>query len=96
MNVLDSWGADIENSYLEEFTEEKMIIKAGQEFGPLQGYALIINKASRMLRTSGLRWHKRLNDYLREMGHEQCKMDPDSLNIAGKLMNASLLTLMIC
>ena len=34
-------------------------------------------KALHGLRTSGLRWHERLADCLRNMGFEPCKMEPD-------------------
>ena len=53
-----------------------MLIKAGQEFRTLQGDALIINKALHGFRTSGLRWNERLSDFLRDMGHELCEMEP--------------------
>ena len=46
-------GANVENACLEAFTKEKVHIKAGQEFRPLQGHALITNKASHGLLTSG-------------------------------------------
>ena len=52
---LDSWGANIGNECLEEFTKEKAIIKAGQEFVPLQGHTLIIKKVLHVLLTSGFR-----------------------------------------
>ena len=77
LNGIDSWGTDVGNSYLETFAKEKVYVKAGREFGPLEGHTLIINKASHGLRTSGLRWHEMLSDCLRDMGHVPCKMEPD-------------------
>ena len=47
-------GDDIGNACLEAFAKEKVCIKSGQEFGPIQGHSLIINKNLNMLRTSGL------------------------------------------
>ena len=45
LNDLESWGVvRIGNSYLEEFTKEKVFIVASPEFGPLEGYCLIIVK----------------------------------------------------
>ena len=77
LNGLEEWGTDIGNAYLEAFTKEKVYIVAGPEFGDLQGHILIILKALYGLRTSGLRWHERLADCLRDMGYEPCKMEPD-------------------
>ena len=77
LSGLESWGKDIGNAYLEARTKEKVFIEAGPEFGPLEGHNLIIAKASHGLRTSGLRWHERLADYLRDMGFEPCKMELD-------------------
>ena len=77
LNGLESWGTDIGNAHLEACTKEKVFIIAGREFGPLEGHALIINKALCGLRTSGLRWHERLSDCLRDMVYVPCKMEPD-------------------
>ena len=44
LNVLESWGTDIGNSYLEAFTKKKFYIVSGPEFGPLKGHELIIVK----------------------------------------------------
>lgn len=77
LNGLESWDTDIGNAYLEERTKEKVFIKAGPEFGPLEGHNLIIIKALYGLRTSGLRWHERLADCLRGMGFEPHKMESD-------------------
>ena len=54
LNRLDSLGTDIGNACLESFTKEKVCIKAGREFGPLEVHTLIINKASCGICTSGL------------------------------------------
>ena len=37
LNNLDIWGADIGNTYLEAFTDEKLLIVAGPEFQQLEG-----------------------------------------------------------
>ena len=42
---LDLWGADIGNTYLEAFTDEKLYIVAGPQFQELEGYILIFLKA---------------------------------------------------
>ena len=50
---------------------------SGPEFGPLEGHNLIIVNALHGIRTSGLLWHERLADFLRDMGFEPYKMEPD-------------------
>lgn len=62
LNGLEFWGTDIGNAYLEACTKEKVFIETSPEVGPLEGHNLIIAKASYRLRTSCLRWHKRLAD----------------------------------
>jgi Reverse transcriptase (RNA-dependent DNA polymerase) len=77
LNGLTIWGADVGNAYLESFTKEKVFIIAGPEFNELEGCVLLINKALYGLRTSGLRWHERFADTLRDMDFRPCKADPD-------------------
>ena len=55
----------------------EVCVKAGKQIGPIQGHDFIINKALHGLRTSGLQWNEKLNDYLRDMGHEPCEMELD-------------------
>jgi hypothetical protein len=51
-----AWAAtDIGKAYLEAETSERVAIKAGTEFGELEGHTLIIFKALYGLRSSGLR-----------------------------------------
>ena len=45
LNILELWGADIGNAYLEAFTDETLYIVAGPEFQELEGYILIFLKA---------------------------------------------------
>jgi len=77
LNDLDIWATDIGNAYLEAETQEKVYIIAGPEFGELEGHTLIIFKALYGLKTSGLCWHERLADCLRDMGFRPCKAEPD-------------------
>ena len=51
LNMLDSWGTCIRNECLEAFDKEKAHMIASTDFGPLQGYALLINKALNGFRT---------------------------------------------
>ena len=77
LNGLDIMVGDIQSAYLEAYTNEKVYIIAGPEFGELEGHTLIIRKALYGLRTSGARFHDRLADALRAMNFFPCKADPD-------------------
>ena len=54
-----------------------MYFIAGPEFGPLQGHTMIIVKALYGLRSSGLRYHKRFADTLRNLGSASARSDTD-------------------
>ena len=77
LNKLDLWATDIGNTYLEAYTLEKVYIVAGKEFGPLAGHTLLISKALYSLRSSGLRWHERFADCLRNEGFQPSKNELD-------------------
>ena len=77
LNGLEVWGADIGNAYLEAKTKEKVYIIAGKGFGELEGHTLVIDKALYGLKSSGLRWHEKFSDTLRDMGFQISKGDPD-------------------
>ena len=77
LNHLEIWATDVGNAYLEAKTQEKVFIIAGPEFGELEGHLLVVYKALYGLRTSGLRWHERFADTLRDMGFQTSKADSD-------------------
>ena len=77
LNGLDIWQGDIGNAYLEAVTQEKIYIVAGPEFGEREGHILVIYKALYGLRTSGLRWHERFADTMRDMKFFPCKAEAD-------------------
>ena len=77
LNLLSTWTTDIGNAYLEAKTKEKVYIVAGPEFNELENHLLIINKALYGLRSSGLRWHEKLADTLRDMGFVPSKGEND-------------------
>ena len=77
LNGLESWTTGIGNACLEALTKEKVYVIAGRGSGELEGHLLIIKKALHGLRTSGLRWHERLADCLRNMNYLPCRMEPD-------------------
>ena len=53
LNDMEIWATDIGNAYLESFTQEKVYIVAGPEFGDREGHTLIISRALYGLRSSG-------------------------------------------
>ena len=77
LNGLALWGADVGYAYLLAKTQEKVYIIAGPEFGDIQGHTLIVDKALYGLRSSGLRWHERMADILRDLGFFPSKADSD-------------------
>src|SRR5687767_2171592 len=77
LNKLNLWSMDIGNAYLEAKTLEKVYIVTGPEFKEREGHTLVIYKALYGLQSSGLRWHERLADCLRDMGFFPCKAEPD-------------------
>ena len=53
LDCMVPWATDIGNTYLEAVTSEKVCIRAGPEFGELEGHLLIIYKALYGLRLRG-------------------------------------------
>jgi hypothetical protein len=77
LNQLELWVTDIGNAYLEAYTLEKVCIKAGKEFGNLEGHTLVIAKALCGLRSSGLGWHEKFADCLCNEGFQSSKGELD-------------------
>ena len=77
LNGLKVGVGDVGNAYLEAYTQEKVYIIAGPEFGELAGHTLIIRKALYGLRTSGARYHEKFAATLTDMGFKQSYADPD-------------------
>ena len=74
--ILDIWGADIGNAYVEAFTDEKLYIVAGPEFQELEGYIFIFLKALYGLKSSDKRWAEVIHCILRDMKSTPSKADP--------------------
>ena len=64
LNWMETWGTYISTEYLETLTKEKLFVKAGPEFGNLEGHTLLVHKAFYGLHTLGVGWHERLADCL--------------------------------
>ncbi|MGH7955026.1 MAG: reverse transcriptase domain-containing protein, partial [Gloeomargaritales cyanobacterium] len=78
INDLDVLSADIENAFVNAYTNEKIYTRAGPEFGEHEGKLVEIIKAlSYGLKTSARRFHAHLADSLRSLGFKQTRYDPD-------------------
>ena len=76
LNNLEIWGADIGNTHLEAFTDEKLYIVAGPEFRELEGCTLIFLKALYGSKSLGKRWAEVIHGILRDMKFTPFKADP--------------------
>ena len=77
LNGSNVWATDIGNAYLESYTQEKVFIIAGPEFGDREGHCLIITKALYGLKSRGLRWSQRFADVLRAEGFFPSRAEKD-------------------
>ena len=68
LDDMEPWATDIGNAYLEALMNEKVCIRAGPEFGDLEGHLLIIYKALYGLRLSGKAFGQMLQEFLLELG----------------------------
>ena len=64
----EPWATDIGNAYVEALTSEKVCIRAGPEFGDLEGHLLIIYKSLYGLKTSRKAFGQLLQEYLLDLG----------------------------
>ncbi len=62
---------------MQSYTREKVFVIGGPELHELKDHILIIRKALYGLKSSGLRWHERFADVLRDMGFVPCVAEPD-------------------
>ena len=76
LNNLDLWGADIGNTYLEAFTDEKLYIVAGTEIQEVEGYIHMFLKGLCGFKSSGKRWAEVIHGILRDMTFLPSKADP--------------------
>ena len=76
INGLKLWATDIGCLPSSNYPE-KLVIIAGSEFKELEGHVLVIQKALYGLRSSGLRWHQRFAQVLKELGFKPCEGTPD-------------------
>ena len=77
LNDLEILSADIENTYLTAPCCEKVWIRAGTEFGDLQGKILGVKKALYGLKSSGASFRVFLAEHLDNIGFKSSVADPD-------------------
>ena len=73
---MEAYATDIGNAYLEAVTLEKVCIRAGPEFGELEGHLLVIYKALYGLRSLGKQFDDLLSDCLRKEGFIPSRAEP--------------------
>ena len=76
LNDMAAYSTDIGNAYLTSKTQEKVCIKAGPEFGDLEGQLLVVYKALYGLRSSGKQFGDYLADCLKSLGFFQSRAEP--------------------
>ena len=77
LNGLEIYTTDIGNAYLEAYTKEKIVIRAGKEFGDQAGHLLIVSKCLYGLFSSSLRFNEMLAKCLSDLGFERSKCEAD-------------------
>ena len=77
LNGLETYMTDIGNAYLKSYTDEKLVIKAGNEFGDWAGHLLVISKSLYGMISSGLRFNELLAKCLSDIGFERSKCEAD-------------------
>lgn len=78
LNGLEMSCCDIKNAYLTADCREKILIKAGTEFGPeLRGEWLLVRKAPYGLKSSGAAFRSFLAEHIQSLGFSPSRVDPD-------------------
>jgi hypothetical protein len=78
LNGLDLNSCDIKNAYLTADCREKILIKAGLEFGPeRQGTWLKVRTALYSLKSSGAAFRAFLAEHIYNLGFKPSRADPD-------------------
>jgi len=77
LNDLELLSGDIENAYLSAPCREKVWLRAGPEFGELEGRTLIVQKALYGLKSSGAAFRSFLAETLDDIGFKSSIADPD-------------------
>ena len=77
MNDLEILSGDMENAYLLAPCREKVWLRAGPEFGHLEGKIMIVRKALYGLKSSGATFRAHLAETLDSIGFKSSLADPN-------------------
>ncbi len=77
LNGLPLKEADVSSAYLQALSRDKVYIRAGPDFGALEGHLLVIFKAMYGSPSAGLAWHACAAKALRDLGFVPSFADPD-------------------
>jgi hypothetical protein len=77
LNDLDVMSADIQNAYLHAPCRERIWVRAGKEFGDMEGSVMLVVRALYGLKSSGAAFRSMLADRLYDIGYRPTKGDPD-------------------
>ena len=77
LNNLDSYTTDIGNAYIQSYTREKIVVRAGKEFGDQADHLLIVSKSLYGLISTGIRWNKTLRRWLSDLSFKRSKCESD-------------------
>ena len=78
LNELEVLAGDVGNAYLNAPCRERIWFRGGEEVGSEdRGSVCVLTRALYGLKSSGASWHSTLAQYLRDMGFEDTKADPD-------------------
>ena len=78
LNGLDVMSCDIKGAYLTAPCKEKIVVTAGEEFGPeLKGKLLRVTRALYGLKSAGASFRSYLADYLYSISYRPSYADPD-------------------
>ena len=74
---LEVKASDIQNAYLTAPCAEQICTRLGPKFGPDKGSLAVIVRALYGRKSAGASFGRHISDFMRTMGFEPCKADPD-------------------
>ena len=76
---LEMCACYVGNTYIEAYTDEKIVFTAGKEFEFMghNGHTMLISKELYGLNTSGARWHEKFSETLHQLGLSPSKAEHD-------------------
>jgi hypothetical protein len=95
LNHLQVKAGDIQNAYLTTPVTKKIWTRLGKDFGMDCGKKAVIVRALYGLKSAGASFRNYLADYMREMGYQSCKADPDVHTSFATWMTCCVFTTML-